>query len=59
MIERVQLFEFPILLGAHFAKVFPKLHEADVALRFFGLFSGQDFVDLAQNEDGTARVDLW
>jgi hypothetical protein len=47
MIERVQLFEFPILFGAHFAEIFPKLDEADVPLRFFCHFPGQDLVDLA------------
>src|SRR6516164_304018 len=58
LIERFQVLESPILTGSHLAKILAQFDEALVAFVLFGLFPGQDLINLSQDQECSLAIEF-
>src|SRR5215472_1999510 len=57
-IEGFQVFKSPILSGSHFTEILAQFDEALVAFVLFGLFPGQDLINLPQDQERSLAIEF-
>src|SRR5215469_18126027 len=58
LIEGFQVLEPPVLSGSYLTEILAQFHEALVAFVFFGLFPGQDLINLPQDQECSLAIEF-
>src|ERR1700751_3149015 len=57
-VERLQVFEPPILPGSHLTEILPEFDESLIALMLLRLLPSQNLIDLPENDKGPPAVEF-